>query len=60
MIATDDKDIEDVSISYGYQVMLTDDNHESGTDSIPEVDKNLSWPCDVIIINVQVTPPPGK
>jgi 3-deoxy-manno-octulosonate cytidylyltransferase (CMP-KDO synthetase) len=52
-IATDDKRIEDVAIGYGYQVMLTGDDHESGMDRIAEVAKNLSWASDVIIINVQ-------
>jgi len=52
-IATDDKRIEDVAIGYGYQVMLTNVDHKSGTDRIAEVAKKLSWPSDVTIINVQ-------
>ena len=52
-IATDDKRIEDVAIGYGYQVMLTNVAHESGTDRIAEVTKNLGWSSDVTIINVQ-------
>jgi 3-deoxy-manno-octulosonate cytidylyltransferase (CMP-KDO synthetase) len=52
-IATDDKRVEDVAIGYGYQVMLTNVAHESGTDRIAEVAKNLGWSSDVIVINVQ-------
>jgi len=52
-IATDDKRIEDVAKGWGYQVMLTDDDHESGTDRIAEVTKKLNWSSDVTIINVQ-------
>ena len=52
-IATDDKRIEDVAIGYGYQVMLTNVAHKSGTDRIAEVTKKLGWPSDVTIINVQ-------
>jgi len=51
-IATDDKCVEDVAIGYGYQVMLTNVAHESGTDRIAEVTKNLGWSSDVIVINV--------
>jgi 3-deoxy-manno-octulosonate cytidylyltransferase (CMP-KDO synthetase) len=42
-IAADDKRIEDVAIGYGYQVMLTNVAHGSGTDRIAEVTKNLGW-----------------
>ena len=40
-------------IEYGYQVMLTNVAHESGTDRIAEVTKKLGWSSDVTIINVQ-------
>lgn len=52
-IATDDKRIEDVAIGWGYQVLLTGGNHESGTDRIAEVSKTLGWSADVTIINIQ-------
>lgn len=52
-IAADDKRIEDVAIECGYQVMLTNVDHKSGTDRIAEVTKKLGWPSDVTIINVQ-------
>lgn len=52
-IATDDKRIEDVALRYGYQVMLTNVAHESGTDRIAEMTKNSGWSSDVTIFNVQ-------
>jgi 3-deoxy-manno-octulosonate cytidylyltransferase (CMP-KDO synthetase) len=52
-IATDDKRIEDVAIGYGYQVMLTNVAHESGTDRIAEVSEKLGWLDGEIIINIQ-------
>lgn len=52
-IAKDDKRIEDDAIGYGYQVMLTNVDHKSGTGRIAEVTKKLGWSSDVIIINVQ-------
>lgn len=50
IIATDHKRIADEVHHFGGQAIMTSENHQSGSDRIAEVVKNLS--CD-IIINVQ-------
>lgn len=52
-IATDDARIESACQKFGARVMMTDPAHRSGTDRIAEVARNLRWPDDSIVVNVQ-------
>ena len=52
-IATDDHRIEEIVASHGYQVMMTNLEHKTGTDRIAELSAKLSWADDLIVINVQ-------
>ncbi|HEY7379196.1 MAG TPA: 3-deoxy-manno-octulosonate cytidylyltransferase [Steroidobacteraceae bacterium] len=52
-IATDDARIESACQKFGARVMMTDVAHRSGTDRIAEVARNLRWPDDDIVVNVQ-------
>jgi 3-deoxy-manno-octulosonate cytidylyltransferase (CMP-KDO synthetase) len=53
VIATDDENVFAVAQSFGAQVVMTQKQHESGTDRIQEVVKLLAWPDDAIVVNVQ-------
>ena len=50
IIATDDKRIYDVVLDFGGNAIMTSKNHQSGTDRVAEVAKNME--CD-IVVNVQ-------
>ena len=50
IIATDDKRIYDVVLGFGGNVVMTSPNHQSGTDRVAEVVRNLE--CD-IVVNIQ-------
>ena len=50
VIATDDKRIYDVVLGFGGKVVMTSPNHQSGTDRVAEVARNIE--CD-IIVNIQ-------
>ena len=50
VIATDDKRIYDAVIGFGGKVVMTSPNHQSGTDRVAEVAKNIE--CD-IVVNIQ-------
>ena len=50
IVATDDKRIFDTVKTFGGKVMMTSKNHQSGTDRIAEVAKNIK--CD-FVLNVQ-------
>lgn len=52
-IATDDKRIADVCRHAGYDVLMTDVNHASGTDRLAEVVTIKGWADDDIVINMQ-------
>lgn len=52
-IATDDERIADVCRQAGYDVLMTDSNHVSGTDRLAEVVKVKGWEDDDIVINMQ-------
>ncbi|MDO5510843.1 MAG: 3-deoxy-manno-octulosonate cytidylyltransferase [Weeksellaceae bacterium] len=54
IIATDHKRIEEEAKRFGANVVMTSVNHQSGSDRIAEVIKNIS--CDVII-NIQADEP---
>ncbi|RJL30198.1 MULTISPECIES: 3-deoxy-manno-octulosonate cytidylyltransferase [Pectobacterium] len=53
VVAFDDDRIQAVLQEYGIPGVVTDVNHESGTDRTAEVARNLGWGDNDIIINVQ-------
>lgn len=53
VVATDDDRIYDVVDKLGIEVMMTDENHQSGTERIAEVAEKLAWKDDAIVVNVQ-------
>lgn len=52
-VATDDERIEVAVAASGGQVMMTANDHESGTDRLAEVARRLGLDSDTIIVNVQ-------
>jgi 3-deoxy-manno-octulosonate cytidylyltransferase (CMP-KDO synthetase) len=52
-IATDDDRIKRTVEDFGYSALITSTRHESGLDRIADIAKQLEWPDDSIIINVQ-------
>lgn len=53
VIATDDPRIEDVCREFGADVVMTSDQHDSGTDRINEVVSQLQLDGAAIVVNVQ-------
>lgn len=53
VVATDDKRISDIVESFGGQVCMTSDTHESGTERLGEVIEKLALDSEHIIVNVQ-------
>ncbi|MEQ3696942.1 MAG: 3-deoxy-manno-octulosonate cytidylyltransferase [Pseudomonadales bacterium] len=53
VIATDDPRIQTVCESFGARVVMTRDDHESGTDRLQEVAAIMQWAEDEVIVNVQ-------
>ena len=53
VIATDDASIVEACQAFGAEVLLTRDDHESGTDRLAEVAAALGLPADAIVVNVQ-------
>lgn len=53
VIATDDNRILQAVEQLGYQALMTNANHVSGTDRIAEVAMQQAWPDDAIVVNVQ-------
>jgi len=53
VVATDDENIYDAVDKLGIKVVMTDKNHQSGTERIAEVATILDWDSEVIIVNVQ-------
>jgi 3-deoxy-manno-octulosonate cytidylyltransferase (CMP-KDO synthetase) len=53
IIATDDARILTEVENFGFEALMTDPDHASGTDRILEVAKKKSWPSDTKVINVQ-------
>lgn len=52
-VATDDERIQKACKQFGTEVILTSKEHQSGTDRIEEVARQLSLPDDAAVINVQ-------
>lgn len=53
LIATDHPAIMRVAQQYGYQAIMTRNDHVSGTDRIAEVVQQKGWPDTTIVVNVQ-------
>jgi 3-deoxy-manno-octulosonate cytidylyltransferase (CMP-KDO synthetase) len=53
LIATDDERVQKVSESFGFEAIMTQKRHISGTDRILEVANKKKWLDDQVIINVQ-------
>jgi 3-deoxy-manno-octulosonate cytidylyltransferase (CMP-KDO synthetase) len=53
VIATDHQGIFDVVAQHGYQVVMTREDHLSGTDRIAEVAAHFNWASGEIVVNVQ-------
>ncbi|AHG42020.1 3-deoxy-manno-octulosonate cytidylyltransferase [Pseudomonas syringae CC1557] len=53
VIATDDARIVEACQAFGAEVLLTRDDHNSGTDRLAEVAEQLGLAADAIVVNVQ-------
>ncbi len=53
VVATDDQRIFDTVNALGIQVVMTDPNHQSGTERIAEVADTLGWQAGDIVVNLQ-------
>lgn len=53
IVATDDQRIFDAVSNLGFQVVMTRENHESGTERIAEVAEKFSWTDNTVIVNLQ-------
>ena len=53
VIATDDERIVSVAEAFGAHVVLTDKEHQSGSDRIAECAAILGWPDDHLVVNLQ-------
>ena len=53
VIATDDQRIKKTVEDYGFEALMTDKDHISGTDRVLDVANQKRWLSDEIIINVQ-------
>lgn len=53
VVATDDERIRDAMLPYGAEVVMTRDDHASGTDRLAEVAQSLSLGEDELVVNVQ-------
>ena len=53
VVATDNAEIQQVVTALGIRVVMTDPNHQSGTERIAEVARLCGWDRDQIIVNLQ-------
>ncbi|MBI6853743.1 3-deoxy-manno-octulosonate cytidylyltransferase [Pseudomonas cichorii] len=53
VVATDDGQIFEACQAFGAQVLMTRDDHNSGTDRLAEVAEQLGLAADAIVVNVQ-------
>jgi len=53
VVATDDQRIFDQVTTLGLNVVMTDANHQSGTERITEVAVKMGWDDDAIVVNLQ-------
>lgn len=52
-VATDHAGIRDAVEAAGFRALLTRADHASGTDRIAEVARELAWPDDELVVNLQ-------
>lgn len=52
-VATDDHEIFDVVTAHGFQALMTDARHPSGTDRLAEAAQQLALSPDTVVVNVQ-------
>lgn len=53
VVATDDSRIQNLVESKGHQVVMTDTNHQSGTDRIAECARIMGWDVNTWVLNYQ-------
>ncbi len=53
VVATDDQRIFDCVTKLGFDVLMTDVDHQSGTERINQVAQELGWNADDIVVNLQ-------
>lgn len=53
VVATDDSRILQCAQGYGGEALLTDPDHESGTDRLAEVATEMRWDDETIVVNLQ-------
>lgn len=53
VVATDDQRIFDTVNALGFKAVMTDPNHQSGTERINQVVEELGWGDDEIVVNLQ-------
>lgn len=53
VIATDDERIANAARSIAANCTMTSADHQSGTDRLAEVARDMGWPDDMIIVNLQ-------
>jgi 3-deoxy-manno-octulosonate cytidylyltransferase (CMP-KDO synthetase) len=53
VVATDHQGIFDACTEFGIQVVMTREDHESGTDRLAEVADIMNWADDVMVVNLQ-------
>lgn len=57
LIATDSQEVIDVCSTYGFKAVMTNDNHQSGTDRIYEAATIMGLNDDDIVLNIQADEP---
>ena len=53
VVATDDERIKDVVEKHGHQVVMTSEDHTTGTDRIAECAQIMNWPESLWVLNYQ-------
>ena len=53
VIATDDERIREAASRFTDRICMTSADHASGTDRIAEAVRQLGWPDDMIVVNLQ-------
>lgn len=53
VVATDDERIKQLVVSVGHQALMTDPNHQSGTDRIAECADIMGWDKNTWVLNYQ-------
>ncbi len=53
VVATDHVSIFDAVKTFGYQALMTSENHVSGTDRLSEVVQKMHWQDQQLVVNVQ-------